>query len=141
MSPFLNKNMRYFMVSKKKNPLFMRGWDRKIRPSWFTVCHHSASLVIPNGDPQGEIFYSTLILMIDSYSIYIYIYTHMYNSPARPNNVSAFFAFTRLSEKDVWMLTNTQNTTSDRPPNAQYRKYRSMAIVWSLLCLYCDTTC
>ena len=25
--------MRYLVVSKKKNPLFVRGWDRKIRPS------------------------------------------------------------------------------------------------------------
>ena len=33
-----------------------------------TVCHHSASLVMPNGDPQGGFFYPTLTLMIDSYS-------------------------------------------------------------------------
>ena len=32
-----------------------------------TVCHHSAHLVMPNGDPGDRFFYSTLTLMIDSY--------------------------------------------------------------------------
>ena len=32
-----------------------------------TVCHHSASLVMANGDPREEFFYPTLILTIDSY--------------------------------------------------------------------------
>ena len=34
-----------------------------------TVCHHSASLVMPNGDPRDRFFYPTLTLMIDSYSL------------------------------------------------------------------------
>ena len=34
-----------------------------------TVCHHSASLVLPNGDPRDGFFYPTLTLMIDSKSI------------------------------------------------------------------------
>ena len=33
-----------------------------------TVCHHSASLVMPNGDPRDGLFYPTLTLMIDSYN-------------------------------------------------------------------------
>ena len=33
-----------------------------------TVCHHSASLVMPNGDPQDNFFNPTLTLMIDSYN-------------------------------------------------------------------------
>ena len=31
-----------------------------------TVCHHSASLMMQNGDPRGGFFYPTLTLMIDS---------------------------------------------------------------------------
>ena len=42
-----------------------------------TVCDHSASLVMPNGDPWDGIFYPILTLMIDSYiglnsNIYLY---------------------------------------------------------------------
>ena len=32
-----------------------------------TVCYHSASLVMPNGDPRDRFFYPTLTFMIDSY--------------------------------------------------------------------------
>ena len=32
-----------------------------------TVFHDTASLVIPHGDPQDGFFYSTFILMMDSY--------------------------------------------------------------------------
>ena len=31
-----------------------------------TVCHHSASLVMPNGDPRGQFFYPALTLIMDS---------------------------------------------------------------------------
>ena len=34
-----------------------------------TICHHSASLVMAIGDPWDGLFYPTLTLMIDSYSI------------------------------------------------------------------------
>ena len=36
--------MRYLVVSKKKNPLFVWGWDRKIRPSWspFVITQHAS---------------------------------------------------------------------------------------------------
>ena len=37
-----------------------------------TFCHHLASLVIPNGDPQDGFFYPTLTLMIDPYDIDIH---------------------------------------------------------------------
>ena len=37
-----------------------------------TVCHHSASLVMPNGDPPDRLFY-TLTLMIDSYIVRVLI--------------------------------------------------------------------
>ena len=34
-----------------------------------TVCHHSASLVMPISDPRDRFFYPTLTLLIDSYSV------------------------------------------------------------------------
>ena len=33
-----------------------------------TVCHRSASLVMPSGDPRDEFFYPTLTHMIDSFN-------------------------------------------------------------------------
>ena len=33
------------------------------------LCHHSASLMMPNGDPWDEFFYPTLRLMINSYNL------------------------------------------------------------------------
>ena len=59
--------MRYLMVSKNKHHLSEDGIEN---PSLaITVCHHSASLVMPNGDPRDGFFYPTLTLMMDSYSI------------------------------------------------------------------------
>ena len=41
----------HFQVSKKKNPLFVCGWDRKsVRV--LSVCHRYGSLVMPIGDPR-----------------------------------------------------------------------------------------
>ena len=34
---FFQFKMRYLVMSKKKNPLFVCGWDRKIRPSWTPI--------------------------------------------------------------------------------------------------------
>ena len=39
----------FFMVGKKKNQLLMGGWDLEI-----IVCHNSASLVMPKGDPRDD---------------------------------------------------------------------------------------
>ena len=42
-------------------------WSRIENPSLgITVCHHSASLVMPNGDPRDGLFY----ILIDSYIIF-----------------------------------------------------------------------
>ena len=41
----------------------------KNRSLGITVCHHSASLVMPNGDPRDRFFYPTLTLMMDSYNL------------------------------------------------------------------------
>ena len=35
-----------------------------------TVCHHSASLVMPNGDPRDGFLYPTFTLMMDSYNLH-----------------------------------------------------------------------
>ena len=51
-------------MSKKKNPYSCEGGIEN--PSLvITFCHHSASLVMPIGDPQDGFFYLTL--MMDSY--------------------------------------------------------------------------
>ena len=39
-----------------------------------TACHHSASLVMPNGDPRDAFFYPTLTLMIDFYSLCFWMF-------------------------------------------------------------------
>ena len=44
------------MLSKKKNPLFVWGWDRKIRPSWSLFVHL-----------WDRFFFPILTNMIDSY--------------------------------------------------------------------------
>ena len=51
------------MMSKKKNLLFMWGWDRKIRPSGSPIVftHQAKQRIL------GQIFYPTLTLMIDSH--------------------------------------------------------------------------
>ena len=66
---FLKPKMRNLMVSKKKNPLFLRGWDIKNPSLGITVWHHSASLMMPNGDPRDIFFYHTFTLMMDSYIV------------------------------------------------------------------------
>ena len=53
------------MVSKKKNHSCEYGMENL--SLLITVCHHSASLVMPIGDPRAGLFYPTLILMMDSY--------------------------------------------------------------------------
>ena len=57
------------MVSKEKKSSFCvrGGWKN---PSVaITVCHHSASLVMPKGDPQDVFFYPVFTLMMYSYNI------------------------------------------------------------------------
>ena len=48
-----------------------------------TVCHHSASLVMPNGDARDGFLYPTLTLMIYSYILCTgnYIHLCMYRFP------------------------------------------------------------
>ena len=51
-----DKNIRYPYPVCKKNPSL-----------GITVCHQSASLVMPKGNPLDRFFFPTLTLMIDSY--------------------------------------------------------------------------
>ena len=63
-APLKNKRS---MVSKKKNPLFVLGWDRKIhrRGSPLVIFRKA---MMPNSDPRDRLFNPTLTLMIDSYN-------------------------------------------------------------------------
>ena len=49
---FFRYKMRYSVVSKKKNPLFVWGCGSRNPSLVITVCHHSASLVMSMGDPE-----------------------------------------------------------------------------------------
>ena len=56
------------MMTKNKNPLFVSIRVGLKSPSLqITIYHHSASLVMPNGDPLDGLFYPTLALMMNSY--------------------------------------------------------------------------
>ena len=71
---FFQYKMRYLEASKKKNPIKERkiihyscedGLEQSSLVN--TVCHPSASLVMPIGDPRDGVFYPSLALMMDSY--------------------------------------------------------------------------
>ena len=64
----------YFKINKSKNSDEQeKEFIIRVREGynnlslWIPVCHHSACLVMPNGDPWDRFFYPTLTLMIDSY--------------------------------------------------------------------------
>ena len=59
--------MRYLMMSKKNIRVRIRSKNPSLM---ITVCHHSASLVMPNGDLGNRYFYPTLTLIMDSYKLY-----------------------------------------------------------------------
>ena len=61
---FILSIFRNTLTSKKKNPLFVWGWDRKICPSPSV----SISPIMPKSDPRDTFFYPTRTLMIDSYT-------------------------------------------------------------------------
>ena len=64
---FLKRDMWSLMVSKKKESIICERMGWKTPSLWITVFHHSASLMMPNGDPLDGLFYSIPTLMIDSY--------------------------------------------------------------------------
>ena len=55
-----------FSGKQEKGSIIHVEWDRKISLK-ITICHHSASLMMPNGDPPDKFVYPTLTLMIDYY--------------------------------------------------------------------------
>ena len=63
---FFKHEMRYLIVSKKKIHYSSEGRIENYVPRDH-VCHHSASLMMPNGDPRDAFFYPTLTLMVESY--------------------------------------------------------------------------
>ena len=64
---FFQYKIRYIMVIKKKNPSIECEDEIEKSILAIAVCHHSANLVMPIGDPRVGFFYPTLTLMIDSY--------------------------------------------------------------------------
>ena len=59
--------MRFLVVSKTKNPLFLEDGIEYLSLV-ITVRHHPASFTMTNGDPQDGFFYHTLRVMMDSYN-------------------------------------------------------------------------
>ena len=54
------------MCKKKIHYLCEDGIEK---PLMIYVCHHSASLMMPIGDPRDRFFYPTLTLMVDPYGL------------------------------------------------------------------------
>ena len=71
---YLGTSGRFFKIKKnsgeQEKESIIRVRAGKENPSLgITICHHSASLEVPNGDPRDGFFYPTLRLTIDSYII------------------------------------------------------------------------
>ena len=63
------------MVSKNKESVIRVRMGSKNPSLVITVCHHSTSLVMPNGYPRGGVFDPTLTLMI-FHVLYVHLYIH-----------------------------------------------------------------
>ena len=61
----MNKNTKLNGEQEIESIIWWR-WDKKNQSLGISI--HSASLVMPNSDPQEGFFYPTLSLMIDSYT-------------------------------------------------------------------------
>ena len=55
-----------FNGEQEKEPIICVRMGKKNMSLRITVCHHSASLVMPICDPQDGVFYPTLTFMMDS---------------------------------------------------------------------------
>ena len=55
--------------ARKRIHYLFEGVIEKSAPLKITVCHHSANLVMRNGEHWNRFFYPTLKLMIDLYNI------------------------------------------------------------------------
>ena len=66
--PFNNYKNAVFNDEQKRSIIFVRMWLNN--PSFvFIICHHSASLMVPNGDLRNRRFYPTPTLIMDSYGL------------------------------------------------------------------------
>ena len=72
--------MSYLVVSKKNNPFFVWGWDRKIHPSWspFVITRQASW---SHRWSSGQIFYPTLTLMMDSRFLYYNLKATKFQNP------------------------------------------------------------
>ena len=61
-----------FYSEQEKESICVRMGLKNL-PLTISLCHHSASLVMPIGDPQDRFFYPTLTLMMDSFTLSIVI--------------------------------------------------------------------
>ena len=68
-SLFKNKKDKKNLDEQEKESIIRVRVGQKNPSLGITICHHSASLVMPNGDPRDGFFYPTLTLMIDFYVI------------------------------------------------------------------------
>ena len=66
---FLNENAKLNFEQGKGSVICVRMLKKNLFLR-ITICHHSASLVMPNSDPRDRFFYSTLTLMIDAIFFY-----------------------------------------------------------------------
>ena len=66
MNECITKQIHKYSGEQEKDPLLCEGRIEKSVPCNHRLLH-SASLVMPNGDPRDEFFYPTLTLMIDTY--------------------------------------------------------------------------
>ena len=65
---FYYKNV-VFSGEQVTESLILVSMGKKNTPLVITVCHHSASLMMPIGDPRDGFFYPTLILMMNFYNV------------------------------------------------------------------------
>ena len=66
--------MRYLVLSKKIVHYSCEGGIENLSLV-IIVCHHSTSLVMPIGDPRDTFFDPTLTLMMDSYTLYLLVWS------------------------------------------------------------------
>ena len=72
LGAFIKHENVVFNGEQEKESISRVRVGSKNLPLGITVCHHSGSLVIPNGDPRERFPYPTLSLMIDSYILLQY---------------------------------------------------------------------
>ena len=103
-----------FNCEQEKENIF-RMKDVLKNPSLvITVCHHSASLVMPNGDPGDVFFCTTLTLMMESYSLAYQIRISEKNpSQGSPTGITRFDPTLTLMIGSYYIITLKILTRND----------------------------